>query len=262
MLTAQDIRNIKFSKAVGGYRADEVEEFLASVAMDYESLQKQITSMNEEIVRLKEDAQQTANSRESIQSVLIRAQELADKIVSDAKDKSAQILREAEDNLRKITAQEKELTDAFDRKASERKAAVERDLKQTVDAANLKAQSIEKALNNSIERQQLLFNRIKLEISAFKADVTKRYKEHLEILQKLPDEVPMDPAAMARAMTEAFDKAPDITEFMPVQQATQPEIPDVEPVEEIPEIPEDIPADEPVIPAGFVINTDDIEDED
>ena len=259
MITSQDIKNIRFSKAVGGYRTDEVAEFLGAVAADIDALQQQIAALDAKIEQLNAEAQANANSRDSIQNVLVRAQELADNIIADAKEKSAQILHDAENNIKVITEKEKELTDAFDRKATDRKDTLERELKQTIDTANLKAQSIEKGLENSIERQQQLFTRLKLEISAFKADITRKYKEHIEILQKLPDEVPMDPVSVAKAMTEAFDKAPDITEFMPAAPAPIVE----EPMEEeIPETIEEPVVVEPQIPSGFVINTDKIEDED
>ncbi len=259
MITSQDIKNVKFTKAVGGYRADEVEEFLSTVAAYVDTLQQQVSALNAKVEQLDAEAQQNASSRDSIQNVLVRAQELADKIVADAKEKSAQILREAEDNIRVITEKEKELAAAFDRKATERKETLESELKHTIDTATVKSQSIEKGLADSIERQQQLFTRLKLEVSAFKADVMRRYKEHVELLQKLPDEVPLDPATVAKAMTEAFDRMPDVTAFMPTPPAPVAEEPAWE---EIPEVFE-APAEEtPKVPAGFVINTDDIEDED
>ena len=52
----------------------------------------------------------------------------------------------------------------------------------------------------------MLFDRLKLEISAFKTGISAKYKEHIEMLSKLPDSVPADPAYIAEALAASFDK--------------------------------------------------------
>jgi len=83
-----------------------------------------------------------------------------------------------------------------------------------VKSAQAKADSIKAASDDAVARQQLLFEKIKLEVAAFKAALTAKYKEHLELLNSLPDSVPMDPKQMAQAVAVAVDKAPDPNEFV------------------------------------------------
>ena len=127
MYSSQDIKNIKFSKGMGGYKQEDVDIFLDNIAADisvYERTQKEfqnkIESLNKELEELKA-------SQSSLQSVLLSAQRLADKIVAEAKEKSEEIINNAEANISIITAREKELSNAFELKASERKASAEAD---------------------------------------------------------------------------------------------------------------------------------------
>ena len=84
-----------------------------------------------------------------------------------------------------------------------------------VKNAELKAESITAAANDSVERQQVLFDKLKMEIAAFKAGISAKYKEHLEILSQVPDTVPNDPVYMAKVVSEAIDKAPKAEDFIP-----------------------------------------------
>lgn len=231
MLSSNDIRTISFSKAVHGYRQDEVDVLLDKVEADYEQNERTIRAMQDEIERLKGEIENYKSSQNSIQSVLLHAQKLADQMIAEAREKSAAIIAEAQQNVDRFAAKEKELSIAFEEKAGQRKAAVEKEIDETLRAAQLKSTALENAANDSVARQQLLFDKLKLEISAFKADITRKYKEHLEILQKLPDEVPMDPKRIAEAVSAAIDRMPDPESYIQQTEASveEPPIPVAEP---------------------------------
>ena len=46
MLSSKEIREIKFSKAVGGYKQDEVDVLLDKVEADYETYERNIRELN------------------------------------------------------------------------------------------------------------------------------------------------------------------------------------------------------------------------
>lgn len=214
MLSSMEIRNVKFSKSVGGYKQEEVDIFLDKIEEDYEQYEHIISTLNSKIDGLEGKIRDYETSQSSIQNVLLSAQKLADQIVAEAKEKSGEIIKNAETSIETITVKEKELTDAFERKAEIRKAQVEKELEQVTEKAEKKAEAVEKAVADSIKRQQLLFDKTKLEVSAFKAEITKIYKQHLELLQELPNEVPMDPEHIAEVVSARFDKAPEAEEFV------------------------------------------------
>ncbi len=213
MLNAKDIRNVKFSKAVGGYKQEEVDILLDKVEADYELFERTLKDLQAKVEAAEKEVENYKNSQSSIQNVLVSAQKLADQIVDEAKAKSEQIIKNAEANIELITAREKEVAEEFERKAQERRDALQKELESMVGKAELKRDAIEKAAADSVKREQILFDKLKLEVSAFKAQVSRSYEEHLEILQKLPDVVPMNPENMVEAVAVAIDKAPNPESF-------------------------------------------------
>ena len=205
-----DIRNIKFSKSVGGYKQEEVDILLDKVENDYEQYERNMRELGDKIDSLNAQIEGYKETQASIQNVLLSAQKLADQIVEEAKQKSEEIINNAEANISIITAREKELSNAFELKASERKAVAESEINAMLEEAKRKSDAIDKATEVSVNRQQMLFDRLKLEISAFKAEITKSYKEHLEILQKLPDVAAMDPTRVAELLSMDFTTVPSV----------------------------------------------------
>lgn len=258
MMNANEIKNVRFAAAVGGYKKDEVDVFLDKVEADYEQFEKTLRELNGQINELKTELEDCKNSQGNIQNVLISAQKFADQIVEEAKQKSAEIISSAQESIEKITAQEKELTSAFDKKAGERKNALQNDVDKIIANAEEKQTAIENATQDCVDRQQLLFNKMKIEVAAFKAEITAKYKEHLELLASLPDSVPSDPSEIAAAVSISYDKVPTVSEHAknPVELALSTD-----------EVTVDVPNEEPAEKlietvtgnSGFVINSDEFD---
>lgn len=244
MLSASDIRNVKFTNAMRGYKQEEVDVLLDRIEADYAQFERTVRDFNAKIDSLNNEMETMRNSQNSIQSVLVSAQRLADQIVEEAKEKSEQIINNAQLNIEVIAAREKELATAFDIKAQERKAALEKELADMVKTAQIKADSITAAAEDSVARQQVLFDKIKMEIAVFKSAISAKYKEHLEIFKSLPDTVSMDPKKMAELVVASIDKVPAPESFIKTEKA--PEI----------EALEDIPAEEIVQSFGFQVNSE------
>ena len=214
MLTATDIHNIKFSKSMAGYKQEEVDVFLDKIEADYRTNERIYKEFQNKIENLNKEIEELKASKESIQNVLLSAQNLADSIVNEAKVKSEEIIRNAESNIETISAREKELSATFEVKAEERKTALEAELEDMVKTAKIKADAITLAAKDSVSRQQILFDKLKMEIAAFKTNITSKYKEHLEILSTIPDTVPTDPTRIAEIVSAVIDETPDAREFI------------------------------------------------
>lgn len=204
MLSSNDIRNVKFSKSVGGYKQEEVDILLDKIENDYEHYERTVRELTDKIESLNNQIDGFKETQGSIQNVLLSAQRLADQIVEEAKVKSEEIINNAEANISIITAREKELSNAFELKASERKAMVEDEINEMLTLAKKKSEAIEKATEESVNRQQLLFDKFKVEVLNFKTDITKKYKEHLELLHTIPDAAGMDPMRIAEVIATNF----------------------------------------------------------
>lgn len=215
MLTASEIKKIQFSKSINGFKRDEVEVFLDTVESDYLQFERIIKDYSLKIEQLEAQINDFKVSQDSIQNVLLNAQKLADQIINEAKEKSEEIVIKAEQNINVITEQEKELAKAFEIKANERKIALQKELDIMIEKANIKSKSIMDAAMDSVQRQQVLFDKLKLEIASFRSSITAKYKEHLSILQEIPDTVDMDPQKMAEILIAKVDAMPDIDSFLP-----------------------------------------------
>ncbi len=214
MLSAAEIRDAKFAKSMSGYKQEEVDILLDKVEADYAQFDRIIKDFQEKVEKLTAENEELKASQNSIQNVLLSAQRLADRIVNEAKEKSEEIVQNAESNISVITAREKELSTTFELKAQERKSALEKELSDMISEAKQKAESITAAAEDSVARQQMLFDKLKIEITAFKSAVNAKYKEHLEVLNSIPDAVPMDPERMAKVVLAEFDKAPEAASFI------------------------------------------------
>jgi len=263
MLSSQEVRNVTFSNAMGGYRKDEVDIFLDKVEVDYEKYEKLLETQNARISELEAQIGELKTSQNSIQNVLLSAQKLADQIVDEAKVKSQQIINDAQQNITDLTEKSKMLAGEFDAKATEKKERLENDLNDIIKVAENKKAAVEAATADSVKKQQELFDSLKREMSSFKDDVIRKYKEHLELLSSLPSFAEVDPKTAAQIADRAFED--EAKEKLPETEETE-EAPETDKAEEITddadeiseetdeiELPEDETEDEKEFKSGFTI---------
>ncbi len=257
MLTTKDIREITFSKQVNGYRREEVDVFLDKVEADYENYERMVRDLSAKVSELETQLSESKTSENSIQSVLLQAQKLADKIIAEAKEKSAAVIEEAKINLEGFKLREKELSSAFDKKAEERNKAAREALDKIIDDAKENRDRISDATTKAIEKQSVLYNRLKLETAAFKAEIMDKYKRHLDLISKIPDSIPTNPEEIAAAVDMNVNDLSDKDAFIKELDAASGEKPDIEPVKSDADIIEEIitPEKPDDISEGFVINT-------
>ena len=118
MITPLDIENKKFSKQLmNGYNADEVDEFLDEITVDYEKLYKENATLKSNADEMSTDMGKYKNIESSLQNTLLMAQKTADEIQDVARQQAENIVKEAElkakaiaeDASTQLAAKEKEL---------------------------------------------------------------------------------------------------------------------------------------------------------
>lgn len=103
MLTPNEISEKRFEKsAIGGYKQEDVDNFLAEIALSYEKLFAEKESAEEKMEVLAEKLEEYRSSEDSLRTVLIGAQKLGDNIVRDSKAKAEVLLADAENQVRQI----------------------------------------------------------------------------------------------------------------------------------------------------------------
>lgn len=245
MRSSNDICNIDFQKAVGGYKPSDVDEYLAEIAQDYAALQHRVAELESanaaqlrEITTLKED-------QLSVQNLLMNAQKLADKTIADAKIESEKIINDANAAVAGIMAEAEERVKLAKQKADDIKANSDSEMQKILAKAVTKSENMITAAHDSVARQQLLFDKLKAESVVFKKELLELYKKQLAILQGLPDEVPFDAQRAADAL--AFDPE-TVPDFADMKAKEEPKSEEPAPVEESAQ-----PVEEPAAESAPVI---------
>lgn len=162
MLTAKEIREVKFNRSMGGYKTAEVDEFLDRCA----DVVEELTTVNAENSRkmqvLAETIVDYRNQEDSIRSALISAQRMSESVISDARKQADDILEAARNEAAKM--QEQALADT------------------------------------AAEQEEL--RRVKQEVADFKAKLLSTYREHLTLIGILEDSAPVESAKPVEPLNE------------------------------------------------------------
>lgn len=150
MLTAKDIREVKFNRSMGGYKTVEVDEFLDRCADVVEELTKENEENTRKMQVLAETIVDYRNQEDSIRSALISAQRMSESVIADARKQADDILAAAK-----------------------------------AEADNMHSQAL---VDTEAELKEL--NRVKQEVADFKAKLLSIYREHLTLINILEGSQP------------------------------------------------------------------------
>lgn len=101
-LTSMDINNKEFKKAIRGYNADEVDEFLDKIAEDYEALYKENSTIKEKMGTTAEKLEHYGRIEATIQNTLLLAQNAAEQAKAAAQKEAEMVIKNANDTAQKL----------------------------------------------------------------------------------------------------------------------------------------------------------------
>lgn len=182
MIASDDVRRVTFDRAMRGYRCEDVDDYLRQVADGIDSLAAENDDLQKKLVILAQRIDQYRADEDTLSTTMINAQRLGENVIKEAKQKAAEIIR----------------------------------------AANIKAEDREQRARDEVELAQQELVTIKQEADAFKKRLMDLYRQHIEMIAKIPEYHP--------------NRAE--------QQAAQPQ-PEPEPNQPI---PENVPAPQPAAP--------------
>jgi cell division initiation protein len=142
-----DISDRKFERAARGYRCEEVEAFLKDVALAYASLLKDNHESENKILKLVDKINEYRDDEDAIKSAILGAQKQGNLIVSEAEMKAKTIISEASEKSEKMDDQTRD---------------------QYQDELNK-------------------LNALKIEVSAFKAQLTELFNKQLRLIMEIPE---------------------------------------------------------------------------
>ena len=240
MLTAQQIREIAFTKTLGGYKTNEVDLFIDEAAATVEALTAKQAEDHSKMEVLASKLMEYRSQEENIQNTMLNAQRSADSLIreaqqsadltlQDAEIKKTQTLEEMERQVaekqaefEKMTA---DLTASFEQKNADMTADFEQ--KSANAQASFDADKADKEAKIAAKEQELVD--LKDKVAKFQDDLLDLYRKHLELIGMMPGE-----------------KAPKKAEPVEAPVAAEPEIMFEAPAAVEPEISFDVPTVEPI----------------
>lgn len=161
MLTLNDIINVSFRKSrFSGYNTEDVDHFLDQVKESYDELLKKNIDLKEEMEKQNEEKEQ----------LLKKLEVLAGRI---------EAYRQEEDEIKNALVSAQKLGDASVREARHKAEIIVKD-------ATLKAGNIAASAEESIQDQKREMERLKKEVSDFRAQLLETYKKHLTLIDAIP----------------------------------------------------------------------------
>ena len=102
IISPKDIKKTDFKKIFRGYDPIEVDAFLETVSIRYERIFEENHSLNDKLKVLYADIDVYKENETTLQKAIVKAQDLAEEILGNAKKRAENIVRESELNAQKI----------------------------------------------------------------------------------------------------------------------------------------------------------------
>lgn len=232
MLTPDAVKSKQFqATGRGAYRAEDVDGFFAEVSASYEQMFKENGELIKKISILANKLEKYKSEEDSLRKALISAQTLADKIVKDAKDSVEGALDGANAEADKIRAAAEEEAKEIVLKA---KAEAETVLMQSKKEAD----EILGTVNRKVMKESLEFEMLQKKAAEFRAHLLGLYKEHIGLINEIPEYVEKEMAVAAPVEEPAPVAEPAPAAEEPIAEETP-----APAAEEAPEVAEETPAE-------------------
>jgi cell division initiation protein len=162
-----DVRRKEFKRGFRGYNADQVDDFLDTVADEFERSYSENLRMREEISNLRERLEQFEKLEDSIQSALVHAEQAA----NDLRDSAA--------------AEAENLRNNANRQAENVRHNANREAELTLKDARERAQQMLADSSSKVERAQESYEALKKAKQDFSADFRHLLKSYLVVMDNV-----------------------------------------------------------------------------
>ncbi len=203
MLTPDNIKNKSFqTTGRGSYRAEDVDGFFLEVSASYEQMYKENADLIKKISILAKKVEEYRADEDSLKMALLRAQKLADNIVAEAKETAENEVASVKGETEKLRADAASDAAALEMNAKNEAEAILTSAKKEAEAilenanaasekiladANAQAKTVLGNINRKVTHESLVYEMIQKESTTFKARLVSMYKEHINLINKLPE---------------------------------------------------------------------------
>ena len=216
MITAKDVQKKKFEKVKFGYSPEEVDSFLAQIENDLRLLQQDLDDSNEKVQLLADKVREYKDTEDDLKNALLLAQKQARQVVEEAQAKADAIVSEAKNSVDSVKA-------------------------QAIHDSETQLRNI----TTQLEQETASLVDTRHQVSEFKRALFDMYKEHLELISRLPETAEEVEEFVAGEETaeetadetaDAAASASETSEAVPAETPAAPEVP-AAPKDPMPEHP-------------------------
>jgi cell division initiation protein len=158
MMTAKDIRELRFEKAAWGYRPEDIDEFLGKLEATFQEIDNEREDSNHKIQLLADKVREYMKDEDAIKDAWVGAQKEGHRILDDANEKAEQIISKAKEEAARM----------IDEATEEHEALMERNRAE-------------------IAQEQDNLARARQMVADFKRSLFDMYKGHLEMISAMPE---------------------------------------------------------------------------
>lgn len=193
-MTINEIRSKQFDLVKRGYDPDEVRMYLDQICGQLQTLEADKLNLMKKLEVLARKVEEYKKDEESIQEALLGAQKLAKTTLSEAQEKADKVTRESKEQAEKLLSVAKSESQKMDAEA--KMQAQELLLKAKSESEKMLSDAkvtVDTTLRNSryeIEKEHTTLLRTQKEVSRFKKELLDIYRNHIDLIQKLPDTEP------------------------------------------------------------------------
>lgn len=237
MLTPDRIKEKTFqTTGRGSYRAEDVDSFLREVSASYEQMFKENTDLIKKISVFAKKIEEYRADEDSLKMALLNAQKLADKIVAEAKEtaeKEVASVKGETDRLRAEAASDaaalelnaknesEAMLSSARKESDELLANAKAEAEKLIEDATKEAKEILGNINRKVTHESLVYEMMQKESTIFKQRLVSMYKEHINLINKLPEIVDekLDEEAAQEEQAQEVVEAP-VEEVVVVEEET------------------------------------------
>ena len=147
MIASEDVRRVTFERAMRGYRCEDVDDYLKQVADSMDTLSAENDDLQKKLVVLAQRIDQYRAEEDTLRTTMINAQRLGENVIKEAKQKAAEIIR----------------------------------------AATIRAEDREQHARDEVELAKQELITLRKEADNFKKTLMGMYREHIEVISKIPE---------------------------------------------------------------------------
>lgn len=196
-MNAKEILNKQFEKAkLGGYKLDEVDDFLKEVSDEFAELQKEKSELERKLEVLADKIREYREDEDALKDALLIAQKQGNAIVAESKASAEKLTKETKEKVEKLLAEskaksERMISDA-DQYSTKTRADADAAAEKTISNANNKAAEIKAAMDKQQTIQEDIIRQTRKEAHEFMDKMLAAYDAQRGLIESMPEKCEND----------------------------------------------------------------------